>query len=167
MKQVFNKYKDTITALIIISFASVYYYLSYHIKILEDKFINSTFFPRLLAFFLILLNVCLIIKDLTKKNNKDQTVKANESQVDRGGKIRIVLTISILILYIALIRFIGFPLMTALYIFCQILILTPRKEYSVKRIGIFLFISILSTLILYLTFTRFFTLVLPNGILNF
>jgi len=160
-----KRHKDTVIAIFTIIFAVFYYYLSHRIKILEDKFINSTFFPRLLAFFLVCLSILLIIKDCTKKDGKAEDDKDRKS-IDKTGRIRIILTFVLLILYVVLMNFLGFPLMTVCYIFGQILVLTPTEKYTVKRVGLFLGISVLSTAIIYIVFTRCFTLVLPTGIIN-
>ena len=165
MRTHIKRYKDTVIAIIAIIFAAFYYYLSHRINILEDKFINSTFFPRLLACLLVCLSIVLIIKDFTKKDTKVEGDGAQKT-IDKAGKIRIFLTFLLLIVYVALMNVLGFPLMTVCYIFGQTLVLTPKEKYSIKRIGLFLFISVLSTAIIYIVFTRCFTLVLPSGIIN-
>ena len=165
MRTHIKRYKDTVIAIIAIIFAAFYYYLSHRINILEDKFINSTFFPRLLACLLVCLSIVLIIKDFTEKDTKagDDAVR---KAINKSGRIRIILTFVLLIAYVVLMNVLGFPLMTVCYIFAQTLVLTPKEKYSIQRIGLFLCISVLSTAIIYIVFTRCFTLVLPSGIIN-
>lgn len=165
MNTYIKRHKDTVIAIFMIIFAAFYYYLSHRINILEDKFINSTFFPRLLACLLVCLSIVLIIKDFTKKDTKagDDAVR---KAINKSGRIRIILTFVLLIAYVVLMNILGFPLMTVCYIFAQTLVLTPKEKYSIQRIGLFLCISVLSTAIIYIVFTRCFTLVLPSGIIN-
>lgn len=159
-----KRYKDSIGACVIIVFALAYYYASFKINILENKLINSTFFPRVLAGALILLSILLIIKDIRRQS---QSNPESGDRMERAAVIRILLTVLCLITYVALLETVGFLLMTVLYIFAQILILTPKEQMSVKRLLWFVAISILFSLAVYVVFTRLFTMVLPRGILNF
>ena len=71
-----------------------------------------------------------------------------------------------LIGYAALMKPVGFIITSIIYVFLQILILTPIKKRSRKVMGIAAVMAVTFSTVLYYVFTKYFMVLLPPGILK-
>lgn len=76
----------------------------------------------------------------------------------------VILTLALILGYIALMGSIGFPIMTVVYLYLQFLVLTPVKQKA-KHLT-YLLISVISSVVIFLLFREAFDLMLPAGLLN-
>ena len=156
-----KKYKEILIGIGFLIFSIFYIIVGLDIPIVGNQAIDAQAYPRLLGIILALLSLCLIFKGA--KNLKNVGADEN-TEVDKGKVIRVLLTILCLAVYCALLRRVGFLIMSVLYVFCQILILTPKDMRNYKVTAI---ISIVFPIVVYAIFLYGFKLMLPQGILNF
>lgn len=122
--------------------------------------IGSAFYPRILGYLLLLLSLVEIVKAIASIRSK----KVNEDgEKESMSLVAILLTIALTAGYIFLLEAIGFLLMTAVYLFLLIIVLSPKDQRNFKTATI---ISISTSLIVYFLFVKGFSLLLPRGIIG-
>jgi hypothetical protein len=75
----------------------------------------------------------------------------------------VILTIGLIAVYILLMPVVGFLIMTALYLFCQIVLLMPP---DIKNYLLAAEIAVVFSVGVYFLFVQGLTLILPRGILG-
>ncbi|WP_313506270.1 tripartite tricarboxylate transporter TctB family protein, partial [Stutzerimonas kunmingensis] len=68
-------------------------------------------------------------------------------------------------IYVVLLGPVGFPIMTALYLYLQFIVLTP-VDHKVRHLP-YAAIAVVTSAVIYLLFREAFDLLLPAGLLNF
>ncbi len=126
---VLNRYKELISGLVMLGVSIFYLVNAYQIKVLSRVFFNAAMFPKILGFALAALSIAQIISALVKMS-RNGTLAAASARISRAGKIRVAATLIALIIYLALLREVGFLLMTMFYVFAQILILTTKGKLN-------------------------------------
>ena len=74
-------------------------------------------------------------------------------------------TLGLILGYMALLGPVGFPIMTAVYLYLQFIVLTPLNHKV--RHPTYALIAVISSAVIYLLFREAFDLMLPAGLLNF
>ena len=78
-----------------------------------------------------------------------------------------LLTIGLLVAYFLLIKSVGYIVLTAIYLFCQMFILLPKGAIkNVKYLAIVIATSIIVPTGIYMLFYKVFMIFLPAGILG-
>ncbi len=126
--------------------------------------VGSAFYPRVLGWLLLGLCVIQVLTVLKQRTAKpvEEKERAEESE-NPPNYITILLTIVSTGAYIALLEPIGFLIMSALYLFVLILILSPKQKRKIRFAAL---LSLTSSIIIYFLFVKGFSLVLPSGILG-
>lgn len=132
--------------------------------------LGAGFIPKLISIAIIVLSAILVIQSffeikLTKGQDDNLTQVDKTNKIDKTDKKTVLMTITILIIYVALIKPIGFIIMSIPYLFCQMLLLEKNKLYK-NKIIIFMIIAVATPFIINFIFSKFFTLMLPQGILG-
>lgn len=136
--------------------------------------ITSRFWPRLVAYYMIGLAVILLVKTIVSANTlRKQAVEDNNAKSFASPKEKrtmaiipaVPLTIVLILTYVFLMNKLGFLLDSAVYLFLQMLILAPKN--GKKNYLLMAAISIIAAAVIYLIFTKAFTLPMPRGIINF
>jgi len=173
-----GKYKEVIAAVCLIAFSIALYYNAGNIRILQPNsasYINSRFFPYLIAGILFLASLFELfasIRRLPRASVPDDAtagakagVKAGvKAGMDKAGIFRVAATLLLLVAYVALLNTLGFLIMTALYLFGQILLLTPGRQ---RHIPFAVCLSAVASSLIYWIFSHVLTLMLPRGPLPF
>jgi putative tricarboxylic transport membrane protein len=73
-------------------------------------------------------------------------------------------TLGLVAVYIALLESVGFPIMTALYLYAQFIVLTPLEQNANHLL--YAVIALVSSALIFVTFRQGFDLMLPTGLLN-
>jgi putative tricarboxylic transport membrane protein len=160
------KYKHVIAAAVLLVFCIALYTGAQSIRVLQPNsasYINSRFFPVCISVimgFVSLLELAASIRSLSGKSS----VGSGGQTLSPAGILRIVATLALLAGYVALLNTVGFWIMTTLYLFAQMLLLTPADRRNVRFAAALAFAA--STAI-YIFFSHILTLVLPRGPLPF
>jgi hypothetical protein len=165
MKKQNTQSTDIVFGSIFLAFGAAAYYLSYGIRDVSGTgVISAATVPRLCAIVLMALGIILAAAALLKKS-KISAAFGREASEQKN--IRAVLPafyiLADFILYAALIRPIGFLLVTPPFAFSLMFLLAPagsRKPFQ------FLAIAVIATVIIYVLFVYGFRVMLPAGIIK-
>jgi hypothetical protein len=163
--------KNIIAGAVLAVFSAVVLLLSLNIPTftgLGAAPLGSAFIPRLWGGSLGLLSLSLFFRGLRERTVYVRTGKVipisfKLSKFCQENR-EVILTFVIIAIYTALIGIVGFIIMSALYLFAQILILTPpdKRNFPVASI-----ISIVTSVLLDFVFVSLLHVLLPRGIFGF
>lgn len=144
---------------ILFMLVGIFIYLqAINIKPLMKNELGSGYFPKVIAVAIIILSVINLFISLRKEQEQEEEVK---EKGDFFGGLSTILLIGI---YSVLYQKVGFLIGTSLYLFIQILILSPKQK---RNFPIFVAISILFPIFVYYVFTRLINMPLPKGLFGF
>ena len=129
--------------------------------------LTNRFIPYFWGSVMLALSIALIIRGIIKlrkeKNSKEsETLKSTFLDTIIEHR-EVIISFLLLFFYLLFLNKIGFIILTTIYLFCEILILTEKE----KRRYLFAFIIAAgSSLILYFVFYKGLHVLLPVGILN-
>lgn len=162
----FKRYRDAIFGGVTILLGVALFLMSFGIKSVALNLIKADFFPRLIAALLVFLGVILLLTGL-KAAKEYQTVE-EESELPfwkNDGTISMLETLVLIGVYVLLMKPLGFVIATFIYLVVQMYVLTPKEKRTRKNVVLFVVISLIASLAIYLLFVRVFYLMLPAGIL--
>lgn len=121
--------------------------------------VDASFIPYVLGSILCLLGV-LQLRAAAKLSGKAADGKA----ADFADYPTVWKTVGLIVIYVALLGLVGFPIMTVLYLFAQFIVLTPvHKKANYVLYGV---VAMISSAAIFLTFRYALDLMLPVGLLN-
>lgn len=155
------KKREYVLGMVILVAGIIYMVLTSQLKVPErpDVHVDATFVPYVLSSLMCILGV-LQLRAAKNFQPKPATGKGDDVDYGTVGK-----TIGLILGYVALLDFVGFPLMTVLYLVAQFTVLTPHDKkvnyvfYSV--------IAVIASAFIYLTFRYLFDMMLPVGPFDF
>ena len=171
MKKNSNYRLDIIPGLAIALFALAYLLLVPGIQTftgLGSTPLTNHFVPYLWGGFLLLLGLYVAVRGFRKRS---AYIKAGGKVVPfdiRKGldeKREVIGSFIALTVYVALMDAIGFVPMTIIYLFCQILVLTPKHEWKKAYVPA-LIVGIVCAIVLYYIFRYRLNVLLPSGVLK-
>ena len=155
--------KNLISGIFFLLFAAFVYAESYAIKMTKADSLGPQFFPRLVAFFTAALAIYLIVSSILK-------MKRETAPTEKTGfhlNVNLLLTCVILVAYFLLVKTVGFVVLTAVYLFLQMLLLLPKGSVKNKKYMIITAVtSVVVPVFIYLLFYKVFQIFLPAGILG-
>lgn len=130
--------------------------------------IDAATVPTLLAILLCLLGA---LQTLSAIGNRARP--AAESDADAPEQtsasvvepLTVLKTLGLILIYVVLLGPVGFPIMTALYLYLQFIVLT-LVDHKVRHLP-YAAIAVVTSAVIYLLFREAFDLLLPAGLLNF
>ncbi len=138
-------------------------YLVMTMNLPRKGFIDAAFVPYVLAFILCLLGV-LQLMNSRKPANAAKPAEADDEEKVPADYPTVLKTLGLIVLYTALLSTVGFPIMTALYLYAQFIVLTPAGQKA-NHIG-YAAIAVVASLVIYYIFRHGFDLLLPSGFLD-
>ena len=106
-------------------------------------------FPLIISFFLLILSISIITQGL-----KDESEKKEKSKID----IKSLLIFGLIcILYLLVFNFLGFVLSTIILLVLLMILLGERRWWFI------LLVSVISSLVIYLLFAKYLSVMLPKG----
>ncbi len=122
--------------------------------------------PRIYGGILAILSILLIISDLIKLKLEKKTDKVfNNEGVDvKKAVIRTVGTISLVGIYMLILKPVGFLVSSALFIMLQLIVISPQGKVNYLKYGV---TAVVTAVLLDYLFVSLFNLGLPHGILGF
>lgn len=162
---------DLITGIIAAAFSVFYLSQTTTIKIFGGATggVNARTVPEIWGSCLLILSIILIVRSIygMAKAKKNPTLPEQGNFIKNLiDKREVVYTFALLIGYAALMKPVGFIITSIIYVFLQILILTPIKKRSRKVMGIAAVMAVTFSTVLYYVFTKYFMVLLPPGILK-
>jgi putative tricarboxylic transport membrane protein len=154
-----DRYKDVLAATAFIAFSAAIFFSTGSIRVFAPNsasYVNAQFFPYLLSAILGAASVIQLIIAIRRL----PAPASEKGGMARDGIIRIALTLVLLAVYVGLLNDVGFLIMTAVYVFFQSLLLSPKDRISVKfALGL----ALISSSVIYFLFTQILTLMLPRA----
>lgn len=126
----------------------------------RKAFIDAAFVPYLLAAGMCLLGALQLIAAWRQAPKEDAGGAEASPDYLTVGK-----TLGLIVGYIAVLQWLGFPLATVAYLYLQFLVLTPH-DHRVSH-GRYLLIALCASVFIYVVFRHGFDLLLPAGLLDF
>ncbi len=128
--------------------------------------LTNRFMPFFWGTCLLILSVMLIIRGIRMRKKelaagKTATSATTVSFWDNYKEV--VLSFILLAIYIALLESVGFIIMTALYVFAEILVLTEKSKRNFLVSAI---VAVVVAFVLYFIFVKSLNVLLPGGILK-
>ncbi len=155
---------------LLFAFGLAYFILSWQIpnfKGLGAPPIDAKFVPRLWGGLLMLLSAIVFVRGLLeflRLKKEGKLVKGSESVVAKMIDTReVILTFVCLLVYIWLLKPVGFIIMSALYIFAEAMILTPKEK---RKPLIAAIVGIVAAVFVDYAFVNLLHVLLPAGILG-
>ncbi|MBU0919941.1 MAG: tripartite tricarboxylate transporter TctB family protein [Pseudomonadota bacterium] len=130
--------------------------------------IDAATVPSLLAILLCLLGALQTLSAIgnrarpTAESDADAPEQTSASVVE---PLTVLKTLGLILIYVVLLGPVGFPIMTALYLYLQFIVLTP-VDHKVRHLP-YAAIAVVTSAVIYLLFREAFDLLLPAGLLNF
>lgn len=138
-------------------------YLLATMSLPRKSFIDAAFVPYVLAIFMCGLGVLQLVLGARKAPQG-----GSEAVTDGKGEVSeyltVVKTLALIAAYIGLLQLVGFPIITAVYLYLQFLVLTPHGQKTNHLL--YALIAIISAIVIFLIFRQGFDLMLPSGPLN-
>jgi putative tricarboxylic transport membrane protein len=154
-----GRYKEILTAVAFIVFSAAIFFSTGSIRVFAPNsasYVNAQFYPYLISAILGVVSIIQLIIAIRKLPSPNP----EKGSMTRDGIIRIALTLVLLAVYVGLLKHVGFLIMTAVYVFFQSLLLTPKDRISVKfALGL----ALISSSAIYFLFTQILTLMLPRA----
>ncbi len=173
--------KNLIPGIVLTIFSIIYLVLTSQIKKfsgLGSDPLGARAIPYLWGISLLVLSLILVVRGIKQRNLAIKNNTLVKSELNFTGIIKenreIVLTFVSLAVYIALLEPVGFLIMTAVYLFVQTLILTPKEKRNymgydsiLRNYIVTLITSIVIAVALDYVFVCLLNVLLPLGIFGF
>ena len=151
-----NKKRNLVVSVLFLAFGVFLFVQAQGIKHMMKNDVGSGFFPKVIA--VAIIAVALIRLVLTLKEPEGEAKQANSDML--GGW----LTIALVGIYVVAFNEVGFLISTAVYLFLQMLVLTPAEKRKLPLLGI---IAIAAPVFIYTLFVYIIHTPLPKGIFGF
>ena len=151
------KKRELALGIIILAAGVAYLFLTNRLP--HKQFIDARFVPYVLGSIMCVLGILQLRAAL--KFVPKAPGKAGE-QVDYATVWK---TVGLIVGYVALMGYVGFPIMTLLYLVAQFVVLTPVRMKV--NYPLYVAIAVISSALIYLTFRYAFDMMLPVGPLDF
>lgn len=164
-----KNYKNIIAGVVILVFAVVLFVASFYVDGAKPESVGTDFMPRLVAIGLFLLGIANLVSEI----NKFRFLKAHDRLEKKSETKKTWKEIfydnldwvsgGLMLLYVWSIMSLGFLIPSVIYMFLQILLYTTTKK---RNYILYIAVSVLIPVAIYLLFRNYFHLMLPKGILG-
>ena len=161
--------KDLVTGIVAGAFSAFYLVQTSGIKIFGGATAGVTAqpIPRLCGGALLLLSIILILRSLlAMRRAKGRGEKKMGLVAALKERREVVCTFVLLILYAVLMKPVGFIIMTMLYVYLQVWVLTPPEKRTKRMHTVAGGLAVFFSVGLYFVFTKYLMVMLPPGILK-
>lgn len=166
-----GKYSDVFSGLFLLLISVGMFTATFSFKALTVSKVGPDFMPKIIACLIALVSIAIIVSAFNKLKEKKsleiQTVEEETSvTVEESEEITylpVILSLALMVGYLILMPYVGFLIMTAVYLFFQMYVLSDKSN---KRLVLFIVVSIVSSAVTYFIFRSIFYVMLPSGILG-
>lgn len=151
-----DKKKNLLLSVLFLALGAFIFAESLGIKHMMKNDVGSAFFPKVIAVMILAVAAIRLVMALREK---DTEAKRSGSDMKGGW-----MTIALIAVYVLVFEPVGFLISTAIYLFLQMLVLTPAEKRKLPLLGI---ISVAAPIIIYVLFVYVINTPLPKGIFGF
>ena len=152
-----SKKKNMIISALFLAFGAFLYVQALGIKHMMKNDVGSAFFPKVVGITIMGVALIRLVMALREKESESKK-KANSDML--GGW----LTILLIGAYVIAFQPVGFLISTAVYLFLQILVLTPKEK---RKLPVILAIAVIASVFIWVLFNYVISSPLPKGIFYF
>ena len=160
-----QKYSDVFSGVILLMAAVGMFVTTYSFEALTVSKVGPDFMPRIIALLIAVTSIAMIVSAFNKmRREKIENAQILDEEIDSSGEksyTSVLVSVLLMVGYFVLMPYIGFLIMTTIYLFLQMLLLSDKSN---KKIVLFFAISIVSSLVTYFIFRSIFYVMLPSGI---
>lgn len=158
----FKKYGDLVVSIFYAALGIALIVLSEMLPKSKVMAIGPDFMPVIIGVLILILAGVLLITTLSRfKMIQEEAEKSGKDEADYK---RVIGSLVLALLYVYLLKPVGFIVSTLVYLFLQIYVLAPDSKRSRKDLIQFAVIDVIFTFVVYFLFRYGFTIVLPAGI---
>lgn len=163
------KYEDVFTGVFLLVVSVIMFFTSFSFEALTTSLVGPAFMPQIIAIFMAIFSVIIAVSGFKKSKdaNQENTLPKQEEEeliiTEKRSYKPVLASLGLMIAYVALMPYIGFLIMTVVYIFLQMLLLSHVTH---RKIWLFLLVSIITSAAIYYLFRNVFYVMLPTGILG-
>ena len=167
------KFQDVISGFFLLIVSVAMFVATFSFEALTVSKVGPDFMPKIIASMMLIFSIIIIANGLKKakirNENTDAYQKIKEedmesvTQGEKKNLLTVMTTLGLMIGYFVLIPILGFLLMTALYLFLQMLLLSHKSN---RKIWFFAILSIATSALIYYVFRSVFYVMLPTGIIG-
>lgn len=121
---------------------------------MEDGIVSPSLFPKIVAWLLIILSLFRLTSVYLKSDKRNINIEVKKLY-------KFLSCLTVIIGYVILIPLIGFLLSSMIAVFCLTKLLGKSKWYNA------MLLSVITSSVIYYSFTKFLNIALPSGILDF
>ena len=141
------------------------FYLFLTMNLPRKGTIDASTVPYVLSFALCLLGALqLLAARKAKPAAADPDDEAGSDSDAPPDYSTVFKTLGLIAIYVALLQKVGFPIMTALYLYAQFIVITPREQ-KINHIS-YIVIAVITSAVIFYLFRQGFDLMLPTGFLK-
>ena len=162
-----KKYKEAFCGVFLILLAIGLFIASFSIRSVALNLIKADFFPRLCAGLFLILGIIQTGIGLSQaKGYQPDPDEASLPFWKDDRTVSMLETLVLITVYGLLLKPVGFVVSTFIYLIVQMYVLPPKVKRAKRNIVLFIVISLIASLAIYLLFVKVFYLMLPAGILH-
>lgn len=164
-----KKNKNIIANGVIFIASLIFFIYSFSIKLTNiDKIVGSRIFPQVITLLLMGFSLALIVMELVKRKDPaeekvEEKIETEDEEVDKPNYLNSFLVFASFAIYLILLQTMGFIISSIIYLFSQMYLLALKENRTPKQLIMYAIISVIITILIYLTFAKGFKLVLPRG----
>lgn len=137
--------------------------------------IGSAFLPQMIAGIMTLLSIILFVKTIVRSRKREKIKKEDTVQEKSGaitkkqgfyGNKAVFVSFLNLCVYVGLFKPLGFIISSILFLVLQMGIMTEDSKVTPKKIVLWIVLSAITAIAVYLIFYEVFSMPLPMGILE-
>lgn len=152
-----DKKKNILTSVLFLALGAFVFFEALGIKHVMKNDVGSAFFPKVISVAMMGVAVIRLVMALREPEGEKEAAKDSDA---KGGW----LTILLIMAYVLVFNSVGFLISTVVYLFLQMLVLTPAEK---RKIPVLATISIVAPLVIYTLFVYAINTPLPKGIFGF
>ena len=163
------KYEDVFSGVLLLIVSVIMFFTAYSFEALTVSLIGPAFMPQIIAVIMAIFSVVIAVNGFKKSKAAggeiDMPASVEEELIitEKKSYKPVLISLALMIAYVVLLPYIGFLIMTVIYIFLQMLILSHVTH---RKIWLFLLISIITSATIYYLFRNVFYVMLPTGIIG-
>ncbi|MDY3280768.1 tripartite tricarboxylate transporter TctB family protein [Dysosmobacter sp.] len=151
-----EKKKNLVTSIVFLLFGVFVYVQSLGIKHMMKNDVGSAFFPKVISVAMIIFGVICLVQSLRAEEKESKKTDSDK----KGGWLTVLLIAG----YVLIFEPVGFLISTMIYLFLQILVLTPAEK---RKWPVIIAISVIAPLAIYTLFVYVISTPLTKGIFYF
>lgn len=151
-----DKKKNILTSILFLAFGAFVFFESLGIKHVMKNDVGSAFFPKVISVVMITVALVRLVMALREK---EEAAKATDSDMKGGWE-----TILLMCAYVLAFQPVGFIISTIVFLFCEMLVLTPKEKRSMPLLAV---LALVVPVGIYTLFVYVINTPLPKGLFGF